>query len=162
MVEADRAGSEHEVGATTSFATPTDRVLGTVWGGYYRADWTFSGFHEGDIRIRGEHAGFRLSFQTSSTLSIQWRMNGRLEQWDNRRLGDDGVDFVGEETDRRVVTIDGDLGFTFWFEGRLGFAVALGGGFQSEPPVLYRPPNGAVPKGDRGFGRLGMGVVSRF
>jgi hypothetical protein len=153
-----RDGVEHELGGTVTGATPGDQLLASLSAGYYLADWEYTGTNPGPLDVKGWHAQARLSVQSSSTMSWTLSVKGRREAWDNGRLGEDISTLVGPDLERRVWAFEGDAGLLYWFKGKLGFHVTVGGGFETEPPIYY--DNFRV--GTRGMGRLGFGFVSRY
>ena len=153
-----RDGIEHELGAAIQGATPGDQLLASLRGGYYRADWDYTGQNPGPLDVKGWRAQAKLSWQTSSTNSWTLNLLYRREDWDNGRLGEDFPDLVGEDVERRVTAFEGDLGFMYWFRGTLGFNVSLGGGYEDEPPIYYE----TFRVGTRGFGRFGFGFAKRL
>jgi hypothetical protein len=153
-----RDGMEHELGFVLQTATPGDQLLASLRGGYYLADWDYTGQNPGPLDVKGWRAQAKLSYQTSSTNSWTVNLLFRREDWDNGRLGEDFPDLVGEDVERRVTAFEGDLGFQYWFRGTLGFRVTVGGGFETEPPIYYE----TFRVGTRGFGRFGFGFIKRL
>ncbi len=151
---AERSGTEQRFGVTSTLATPNDRVYATVSAWLARSDWTFEGFHPGDMTARGYGASVRLALQTSSTFTIQLRGQIRAENWVNSRLGDDNPSFVGEDIDRNLIFASGNLDVIYWHRGRYGFRAGFGGGFESAPPTLNNR--------DTGIFSLTLGIVMRF
>ena len=160
MVPAYRSGHEQWFGGTVTGSTPGDQLLATVRAAAYRADWDFEGFHPGPMDVRGLHAETHLSWQMSSTSSLTVDGRARRERWDNRRRDEEQATFVGPDVERRVLALQADLGFLYWFRGYLGFHVFIGGGFETEPPLYYRDEGYDV--GTLGYGRFGFGFVSRY
>ncbi|MBI4511677.1 MAG: hypothetical protein HY698_18735 [Deltaproteobacteria bacterium] len=156
---AERSGAEREVGATLTTAIPGDRLLFSAGVGRNEIDWTFSGFHPGSVTASGIRASTITSIQASPTLSFQLSLAWRREDWDNRRTGEQEDGFMKGSLSRRVHGIQGDLGVTFWFRGRLAFRAALGGGFENPPPIYYRETG--LDK-DRPFLKLRLGLTKRY
>lgn len=154
----ERTGDEIRFGGTLTFATPEDRIFGTIWAGRQEADWDFTGYLTGPITTRGWVGGARLSFQTSPSMSVWLRAEGHLEDWQNGRVPPvDGngnyIEFL-EDREAEVWGVIADVGFTYWHKGHTAFRVSLGGGFESEAPVRGLR--------ERGMGRIGVGLISRF
>jgi hypothetical protein len=155
-----RSGTESWLGGTVSAATPNDRLLATLRAAWYTANWDFEGFHPGPMDITGVHAELELSLQTSSSSSLILAFKGRREDWDNQRMLEELPQFVGPDVERKLWAFEGDVGYRYWFRGKLGFHATIGGGFETEPPIYYAAEGFDV--GTRGFGRLGFGFVTRY
>ncbi|MSP15839.1 MAG: hypothetical protein EXR73_04370 [Myxococcales bacterium] len=151
-LDAERSGLEQEAHLSATFATNRDDFLGTVAVYARDADWTFTGFHSGELAVRGAGARLDLSLQISPQTSLFLRADGRIESWNNTRLGE-APDFVQDLTPT-VHGLEADLGFLYWHKGELGIRVHLGGGYRGEEPVHNSR--------DRGLGRVGLGIVRRF
>jgi hypothetical protein len=149
-----RSGNEHSVGGLLSFATPDDRLFVSLGAGYHLADWEFTGFHAGTMTVRGLQAMLSASFQTSEATSVRLNVVGARENWVNERVGDEDVIFVGPDLDRDVWSVRGELEMMYWYQGRIGLRVGLGGGYEGEKPI-FRPR-------ERGQFRLGFGIVTRY
>lgn len=155
----ERSGEELEATFVARVATPGDRLLAGVRLGWWRGDWDFEGFHPGNLTAAGPRGTLELSYQISSTQAIGAEGTLRRERWDNDRAGEEAAGFIEGPLERTVSSFDVQLSYHYWFRGRLGFRVAIGGGFEGETPVFYSASPYA---GDRGYGRLGLGFTSRY
>lgn len=154
-----RSGEESELGGTATVLTPGDRLFLTLALARTSTAWTFTGFHAGEIDVSGLSAVLALNILATRSTSWLLRAQARREDWENDREGDSGADFVGSKTNRLVWTASADMAMIYWFQGRLGFRVAFGGGLAEAPPIYY---HGQGPGRFPGFGELGLGLVSRF
>jgi hypothetical protein len=154
QTQAERSGREHRFGATLTGATPSDRIFATLSGWLVRSDWEFTGFHPGDLTVRGVGASLRIAFQLSSSFTLQLRGQLRRENWVNARAGDEMVNFVGVDLDRDVLFAHGDAEVIYWHRGRHGFRFGLGGGYDGRPPL--------VNSRETALFRIGLGLITRF
>jgi hypothetical protein len=152
--QAERDGNDQRIGGRLAYSTPTDRVYATLSGWGHIADWTFSGFHPGDVTIRGIGAAARVAFQITSGFSISLRGEIARDHWDNQREDDDSDDFVGVDVDREVVGVRGGVDVDYWHRGRYAFRFGLGGGFEGAPPTVNNRETGVI--------QIGLGVITRF
>lgn len=155
-----RDGGEHFVGAALAFSLPTDRLYAVAQAGYWLADWTFENFHAGSIGAQGVRADVLVSLQSSRSTSWQFRLKLAREAWDNERQGDEGANYVGGRLERTVYGAEGEIALLYWFEGRHAFRVGLGGGYRGAEPIYYAQVNDVGQ--DLGFGKLLLGIVSRY
>jgi hypothetical protein len=160
-IPAERSGTDQFFGGRLAYATATDRFFLNLTAGYRYVDWTFTGFHPGALTAKGPRVDLLLSLQTSRSVSWQLGLMAAREEWDNERIDDDDDDYVGEDTSRTVDSFQGEGAFVYWFEGRYGFRLSLGGGFRGEEPIYYRIYYNAG-RDDLYYGKLGIGVLGRF
>ncbi len=157
FAEVHRSGLDQEIGGVINFSLPTDRLLIRLLGGYRITDWTFTGFHPGPMTIRGAHVHAFVSYQAQVELSYYLQADVRYETWHNDRpLDDDPLTPFVDGVHRTVPFVDVEAGLIYWFEGRLGFGVALGGGWVGHPPTYQDPRVGG------GSGRLAATFTTRF
>lgn len=156
---AERTGRELEATLVTKVSTPGDRLLATLELGWWDGHWAFTGFHPGPMDAAGPRGSIELSYQISSTQALSGRFALRREQWDNQRLAEGDAGFVEGPLDRTVTSWDVQGTYHYWFRGRLGFRVTLGGGNEGEQPIFYSASPYA---GDHPYGRIGFGFVTRY
>ena len=97
--------------------------------------------------------------KVSSTQALSTRVAVHREQWDNQRLGEADPGFVEGPVDRTVTSFDLQGSYHYWFRGRLGFRVTIGGGNEAEQPIFY---SASPYRGDHPYGKLGFGFVTRY
>lgn len=156
---AERSGAELEATFTARVATPGDRLLVGLRVGWWRADWDFDGFHAGNVTVAGPRATLELSYQLSASEALAAEGTLRSDRWDNDRAGEDDAGFIEGPLERTTSSYDFQVSYHYWFRGRLGFRVALGGGFEEQPPMFYSASPYAI---DRPYGRIGLGFTSRY
>jgi len=149
----NRDGYEQDFGGVLAFASDNDVFLGELFAGLRRNDWSFDTWNAGDVTVRGLIASLRLFFLVTPRFTIRLSGDFAREDWDNQRDLDSGRLLF--EPERRVLRGGGDLGITYWYQGRLGFRFSIGGGFQGSPP--YYPGTPESP-----YGRFGFGQANRF
>lgn len=156
-VRTERSGQVQEFGGRLAFATPEDRLMLDVSGGYRMTDWSFVGNQAGDITGRSMFGTFRASLQLSPTASIYFRAEASTTDWVNHRMGQQ--EFIDQRPNgaggNTRVDLRGDLGYIYWFEGRWGFRVSLGGGYFDKGPLFNQDF-------ESGLARLGVGFTSRY
>ncbi len=152
--QAERSGIERRFGVRMSAATPNDRIYGSLALFYGAHDWTFEGFHPGDLTAKGPGALLRVAFQLTTNFSLQLRGQTRLESWDNERASDGLPSFVGEELERTVLYAYGNADIIYWYRGRYAFRFGVGGGFEGAPPVINNRETGVF--------QIGLGLITRF
>ena len=154
-----RDGRQSQLGGVITVASPGDRFLGRLRVGLSQTRWSFSGFHPGDVDAEGLFAEAAFSFQTSRNFSWLLELDGKRESWNNQRLDEMDREFVGRDVKRQLYGARATIGFVYWFQGKLGFRVGFGGGFENTPPIYYHD----VDRGPiSGFGQLALGLVTRF
>jgi hypothetical protein len=151
-VSVERSGQTQELGGTFGLATPDDRLLLEGSLGYRMYDWTFEGQFPGDITGRAKVGALRASLQLTSTSSIVLRAEVDSTDWVNHRAGQDEITERG--TEGNVLHVRGDIGYIFWFEGRWGFRMSLGGGYIGQGPLFQSFESGLF--------RLGVGFTTRY
>jgi hypothetical protein len=152
-VTSNRDGGETEYGGVLAFATPDDRLLGSVSFGRHRADWSFTSFSPGEMDVEGYRGTASFTWQANPNFSWIFRAAAGRETWDNRRTGI-GALGINPPFARLVWNAQADVGILYWHEQRYGFRFSLGGAYDGEKPIL----NGE----QRGYFRFGFGVVLRF
>jgi hypothetical protein len=153
--DAYRSGQDQWYGVSIGAATPDDRVLFLGRAGLRNTDWTFDGFRSGDVLVDGPFADVQLWFNLDPEKSLYARAFISNDNWYDSRLqpaDDEGNIPLPVEGDG--IATDVDLGFLYWFEGKWGFRISLGGGYAEELPVLGSRETGRI--------RLGIGFTTRY
>jgi len=151
--QADRSGLESTFGATATFVTPNDRIFATFTGFGHVADWTYSPeFNGGKVTVRGFGGTARIAYLASMTTTLQFRGSVNRDHWVDGRVADNAT--PGFDVDRQVWTATGDADLIYWYLGRYGFRLSLGGGYAGAPPVYNSKATGLFD--------LGGGVMVRF
>jgi hypothetical protein len=153
-LQAERSGTDHQIGVRLAYATPTDRLWIHLSAWRRMADWSFDEFHPGDVTIRGLGAAARVAFQLSPTFTLALRGEVHRDHWVNDRLGDDSPIFVGAELDRQVAGGSGGVEIVFWHRGRYGFRFGIGGGYEGAPPTVDNRETAIL--------QIQLGMVTRF
>ena len=149
----ERSGAQQDFGAAIGLATPDDRLLLMAQLGYRVVDWRFTGSRNpGELGATGLVGALQTSYQLSSTTSLTLRGEVSSLDWENRRMGQEDINELGGQA--TVLSVRGDLGFLYWFEGHWGFRVSFGGGYVGEGPV-----EGSF---ESGLFRLGIGFTTRY
>lgn len=156
IAEASRQGFTHDAGLSFAASTAGDEWFISGHAGLRVHDWSFSGgFQDGDLTATGVVADARLSYQTNRRLSYYLDVVGGYLDWDNQRfMAPDSPTNVEGELQRGQLTVIGQVGIVFWFEGRWGFRAGLGGGYEAAAPY---PRNQ-----DRGILNFAIGFTSRY
>ena len=149
-----RDGGAKTIGGVVELSTPDDRLYLHLTGFYHTVDWTFSGFHPGDITIRGIGGSLQATYQLDVDAGVGLRTTMSREHWVDTRMGDNDPLWLGRNLDRQVWNVEIDAEFTFWYRSRFGFRVFLGGGYQEAPPLIAVTATG--------FGKFGGGITARF
>ena len=151
-VTVERSGQSQEFGGRFGVGTPDDRLLLEGTFAYRMHDWTFEGQYPGDITGRALVGALRASVQLTSATSIVLRGEVESTDWVNHRAGQDDV--TGRGTEGNVLGVRVDVGYLYWFEGRWGFRVMLGGGYIEQGPLFQSFESGLF--------RLGVGLTTRY
>lgn len=154
VVQAERSGQDQKIGGHVAFATPNDRVYLNFWAWGRITDWSFEGFHVGDVTIRGLGAAIRVAFQLTSAFTIVVRGDLHRDHWVDKRMGDDDENYVGPDLDRKVLGGSGGVEVFYWHRGRYGFRFGLGGGYEGAPPTFDNRETGIL--------QLNLGLITRF
>ncbi len=149
-----RTGGGKSVGGVVALSTPDDRLYLRVTGWYHFIDWTFKGFHPGDITVRGPGATVQTIYQLSAETGMGLRASASREHWVDERMLDNDPAWIGRNLDRQVWNVEVDADFLFWWRARFGFHVFVGGGYMGAPPF--------VTVVSTGFGKFGGGITARF
>ena len=157
MIVQERAGQTQEFGVTLSFATPEDRLYVQALAGLRDVDWSFTGRYPGDITGRAVFGQAKVSLQLSPQISLYARGELTTTDWDNERQGQTGVGDMSTGRPAKMTRLDvrADLGFTYWFEGKWGFRISLGGGYYNKGPLFYQDT-------ESGLARIGVGFTTRY
>lgn len=152
--QSERSGTEHTFGATTTFATPGERLFATINAYLYFADWNFIRWFPGDLTVRGFGGDVRLAYQLSFWTTLQLRGSVSRNHWVDMRSGDDNTSVIVGDLDRQVYNALGAIDFIYFYQSRYAFKVTFGGGYLGAPPE-YNTKSTAV------F-NLGLGTTLRF
>jgi hypothetical protein len=157
MIVQERAGQTQEFGVTLSFATPEDRLYVQALAGLRNVDWSFTGRYPGDVTGRAVFGQAKVSLQLSPQISLFARGELTTTDWDNERQGQTGVGDMSTNRPAKMTRLDvrADLGFTYWFEGKWGFRISLGGGYYNKGPLFYQDT-------ESGLARIGVGFTTRY
>jgi hypothetical protein len=153
----ERSGQTQEYGASLTFATPEDRLYIQALAGVRDIDWSFTGRYPGDITGHAVFGQAKVSLQLSPEFSIFVRSEFHSTDWDNERQGQTGVGDMstGRPTKMTRLDVRADVGFTYWFEGKWGFRISLGGGYYDKGPLFFQDV-------ESGLARIGVGFTSRY
>jgi hypothetical protein len=153
----ERSGNTQEFGGSLAFATPEDRLYLQGMLGYRNIDWDFTGQYAGPITGKALIGQAKVSLQLSPRFSLYLSGEFSNTDWDNERLGQTGPppSVTGRPPKGTRIDVRGDAGFTYWFEGKWGFRIALGGGYYDKGPVRYQNYSS-------GLLRLGVGFTTRY
>lgn len=159
--QAQRSGLEQTFGAIVSFATPNDRLYGSLSGYGIVNDWKFkvcpTCLYPGDETVRGFGGSARLSFQATMTVSFQIQGTIERNHWVDSRMSEDThfmMQLQNLTLDKSVWSGLAQGDFIYWNSGRYAFRLSVGGGYQQAPPLVFAR-NTAI------F-HLGGGVLLRF
>jgi hypothetical protein len=153
----ERSGQTQEFGVSLSFATPEDRLYFQALAGLRDVDWTFSGHYAGDVTGRAVFGQARLSLQLSPQISLFARGEFHTTDWDNERQGQTGTGDMSTNRPAQMTRHDirADVGFIYWFEGKWGFRISMGGGYYDKGPLYFQDT-------ESGLARIGVGFTTRY
>jgi hypothetical protein len=154
----ERSGQTQEFGVAMSFATPEDRLYVQALAGLRDVDWSFSGQrYPGTITGRAVFGQARVSLQMSPEISFFARAEFHDTDWDNERLGQSGDGDMATGRPPKMTRLDvrADAGFIYWFEGKWGFRISLGGGYYDKGPLFFQDF-------ESGLLRVGVGFTTRY
>jgi hypothetical protein len=154
----ERSGQTQEVGLGLSVATPEDRLYFQALAGVRDVDWSFTGRYTGDITGRAVFGQARLSLQLSPEFSIFARGQFDQTDWDNERSGQtEHTSDMATGRPAKMTRLDlrADVGIVYWFEGKWGFRLSLGGGYYDKGPLFFQDI-------ESGLARIGVGFTTRY